>query len=55
MTNKVECLSCHEILESKFIHDFQTCSCDNQTFVDGGDDYCRIGGKNLDMLKIIEA
>ena len=53
MSNKVKCLNCGEILESKSTHDFQQCSCENQTFVDGGDEYCRIGGKYLNMVRVI--
>lgn len=48
--NKVKCLECGQILESKFRHDFQECSCPNRTFCDGGEDYQRVGGK--DMMKI---
>lgn len=50
---RVKCLNCGEILESKYRHDFQQCNCKNQTFVDGGNDYCRIGGQNLDLIKIL--
>ena len=48
--SKIKCLQCGKILESKFRHDFQQCSCPNQTFVDGGSDYCRYGG--IDPTKI---
>jgi hypothetical protein len=48
--SKIKCLQCGEILESKFRHDFQQCSCPNQTFIDGGNDYCRCGG--IDPTKI---
>lgn len=39
---KIRCLKCNTILESKYRHDFQECECGN--FVDGGNDYMRIGG-----------
>lgn len=38
------------ILESKTTHDFQMCRCENQTFVDGGQDYRRAGGKDLSKI-----
>ena len=38
--NKAICLVCGEILESKYKHDFNTCSCGNLS-VDGGKDYIR--------------
>ena len=51
---KVKCLACGEILESKSVHDFQACSCPQHTFVDGGDEYTRIGGQDLDMIEVLE-
>jgi ribosomal protein S27E len=38
--NMVKCLKCGDTIESKYRHDFQTCSCDNVS-VDGGTDYLR--------------
>ena len=49
--NAVKCLSCNTVLESKYRHDFQCCRCDNQTFVDGGKDYSRVGGKEFDLIE----
>lgn len=49
--NAVKCLSCGTTLESKHRHDFQCCRCDNQTFVDGGKDYSRVGGKEFDLIE----
>lgn len=51
--NKIECLSCNKILESKHRHDFVNCGkdCTNETFVDGGKDYQRCGGKDLTLIK----
>ena len=37
---KIRCKLCGDIIESKYRHDFQECSC-KKTFVDGGDDYIR--------------
>jgi hypothetical protein len=36
--NAIRCLSCRDIIESKSIHDCQTCNC-GQVSVDGGHDY----------------
>jgi acetyl-CoA carboxylase beta subunit len=38
--NMVKCNKCGDVIESKHVHDFQTCSCDNVS-VDGGHDYLR--------------
>jgi hypothetical protein len=51
---KVKCLNCGKVLESKFRHDFQMCDCANQTFVDGGDDYVRIGGAKIELIEVIK-
>lgn len=47
----VKCLLCKKILISEFRHDFVECGCPNQTFVDGGYDYIRYGGKNIDLVE----
>lgn len=49
----VRCLECGKILESKSRHDFQSCGCPNNTFVDGGEDYLRCGGKDLSKVQVI--
>jgi len=51
---KVKCLVCNEILESKYRHDFIMCDCSNRTFVDGGDDYLRMGGVDMDKIEVIK-
>ena len=57
---RIKCLECGAILESKYRHDFQSCmgrdgkGCPNGTFVDGGNVYLRMGGKDLDKIKIIQ-
>lgn len=52
MGTKIKCILCEDIIESKHRHDFVTCSC-RSCFVDGGNDYLRIGG-NLEMIRIID-
>ena len=49
--NSVTCLECGETLVSFHTHDYKTCSCDNETMVDGGLSYGRYGGKDLDKVK----
>ena len=50
---KIQCLMCGEVLESKTCYNFVMCHCDNQTFVDGGHDYMRAGGKDLNAIKVL--
>lgn len=47
ITNKAECHSCGDVIQSTFRHDYQTCKCGN-LFVDGGQEYLRRGGYALD-------
>ena len=54
MGNRIQYKQCGEILESKYRHDFQMCSCPNQTFVDGGNDYCRYGGADLGLIIFLD-
>jgi len=49
--NSVICLECGEQLISRHRHDYKSCSCENQVFNDGGLDYQRFGGKNLDLIQ----
>ena len=45
VANRVQCLVCLDIIESRFGHDFVTCAC-GSTSVDGGKDYQRVLGSN---------
>lgn len=38
--NKAQCLICGDIIESRHVHDFVTCSCGNLS-VDGGREYTK--------------
>lgn len=52
--NAVVCAKCRDILVSWFRHDLKTCSCENEVFVDGGqEDDTRVGA--LDVTAIIHA
>ena len=48
--NRVQCKECGEILTSYHRHDYKTCKCPNETMVDGGQDYQRYGGADLDKV-----
>ena len=50
VVNRVRCLVCNTVLESKHQHHFVTCGCMNQTFNDGGLSYHRAGGKDLSLI-----
>lgn len=52
--NKLLCLVCNTTLESKSRHDFQQCTCPNEAFTDGGEDYQRYGAVDLDLVKILD-
>lgn len=43
--NSAKCLDCGDEIESKYRHDFRSCSCGN-IYVDGGKSYLRRGYKN---------
>lgn len=40
---RIRCTVCGDIIQSMYRHDYVRCSC-GETFVDGGDSYCRCGG-----------
>ena len=48
--NRVQCRECGEVLTSYNRHDYKTCGCTNETMVDGGNEYQRYGGLNLDLV-----
>jgi len=41
--NRIKCLECGDVLESKHIHDYIECGCENHAFTDGGPVYRRWG------------
>jgi len=54
LCNKAKCRKCGDIIESKHRHDFVNCKC-GAIFVDGGKDYLRRGGKDLeDIIELSE-
>ena len=42
--NRLRCLKCGDIIESKSVHDYVSCSC-GACAVDGGNEYLRRTGK----------
>lgn len=47
--NRARCRQCGDVIESKYRHDWKSCSC-GAIFVDGGKDYQHRGG-NLDLIE----
>lgn len=45
ISNKAECALCHDVIESKYRHDFRHCKC-GEIMVDGGKEYLRRGWRN---------
>ena len=53
ISNKIQCKYCGDIIESKHVHDFVTCSCETCS-VDGGRDYLRRSYRNSPEEDFIE-
>jgi hypothetical protein len=53
MRNRVKCLKCGDIIESKTRHDFVWCGC-KAVAVDGGSSYIRRIGNPADMEELEE-
>ena len=55
MGQKIKCKKCGDIIESKHRHDFVVCKC-KSCYVDGGNDYSRIGGnpEEYEVIKRVE-
>lgn len=51
--SSVRCRACGMTLVSTHRHDFRQCGCPQDTFVDGGADYLRTGGRNLRMVEVL--
>lgn len=49
--NQITCLECNTVLVSEHRHDYKTCSCPNETMIDGGHEYVRYGGKDLSKIE----
>ena len=51
ISNTIKCLVCNKIITSKSQHNFVQCGCSNETFVDGGNLYSRVGAIDLDKVE----
>ena len=52
--NKIQCIHCKDIVESKHQHDYVTCSC-GKVSTDGGHDYLkRSYHKSVDYIELSE-
>jgi hypothetical protein len=49
LVNKAECAICHDVIESKHVHDFRSCGC-GEISVDGGREYIRRAAKHLSNI-----
>lgn len=51
--NRAKCLICNDIIESKHVHDYVTCSCGNVS-VDGGREYDKRSFKELKYPSFVD-
>ena len=51
--NKVKCINCGEIIESKTINDFKRCMC-GKIAIDGGKEYLKRIGNDEDYIELSE-
>ena len=54
LRNRAQCKTCSEIIESRFRHDYQTCTC-GAIAVDGGHDYLKRGGLPDQLVELSES
>jgi len=53
MGGMIKCSCCGSTLHSIHRHDFQQCRCIMERYVDGGEEYMRVGGKHLDAIIVV--
>jgi len=53
LKNKARCRKCGDVIESKYRHDFVTCTC-GAISVDGGNAYWKRSGNLEDFEQIVE-
>lgn len=53
LVTAIKCKKCGDIIYSRMVHDYRSCSCESCA-IDGGFDYCRIIGKgeDWDMMEL---
>ena len=47
--NAVKCNKCYSVIQSTHVHDYVECMC-QETMVDGGNEYFRYGGNDVETL-----
>ena len=51
--SRIRCRCCGGIAESGFRHDYKEVpNCPNQSVIDGGNDYLRLGGIDLSLIEV---
>jgi hypothetical protein len=51
----IVCLCCGRVMISYHRHDYKTCSCNQETMIDGGQcDYIQYGGKYMDLIRQVQ-
>lgn len=53
LTNKIKCINCGDILESKTPNDFKLCSC-GKVAIDGGHEYLKRIANEEDYIELCE-
>lgn len=51
--NAIVCMNCGRMIESSHVHDYKECGCENRSMVDGGLDYQRYGGMDMNLVHSI--
>jgi hypothetical protein len=51
--SRLRCVECNTVLESKHVHHYVTCRCPNKTMLDGGLEYVRYGGVDMDKIELM--
>ena len=47
---KLECLKCHDVIQSMHRHDFKWCKC-KSVAIDGGSSYTKVSGVNWKFVE----
>ena len=53
---KLKCKACGSVIQSGHVHDYVSCKCPDGTgiWIDGGAEYCRMGGADPTRYEIID-
>lgn len=53
---KLKCKACGAVIQSAHVHDHVSCKCPEGTriWIDGGGEYCRMGGSAIGKYEIID-